>query len=73
VTKINPVKVIGRNCKHNEMIKFEYKDNLFKYYGLKSKKRHMCNINNRICGLNHTCNRFDDKGRLCFERKDNEN
>lgn len=58
----NPVKVIGKNCKHNYIT--------LKDYLVKNIKIHYCIISHKRCGLNSTCNCFDNQGKLCFERKD---
>ena len=58
--KNNPIKVIGKNCKWNEELI------------IKKRKHHQCSLNLTKCGLNHTCDCFNNNGKLCFERKNDE-
>jgi len=68
--KNKSVKVIGKNCKYNEDI--NHIVNLLDYHSIENKKIHRCSIKLKRCGLNHTCDCFNGKGKLYFERKDNE-
>jgi hypothetical protein len=55
-------KVIGKNCRFNkEAAKFCNK--------ARKRKLFYCKFTNKRCGQNTTCNCFDDKGKLRFERE----
>jgi len=60
------VEIIGKNCKRN-YDKFTHKW----FNGIKHKRKsYVCSLTLKCCGLNHTCDCFDGKGKLMFERRE---